>query len=119
MGLLIAGAVSGDLVLVYASIALAALALLLLLVAVVVWRHQLFGPRAADLGGVGGPAEQSAGGRTPRQPAPVQPQEWRDREPVSTPQPVSAARGPKSAREPIRGREPMPGRETRPADRPD
>src|SRR5580704_129631 len=47
MGLLIAGAVSGDLKLVYVSIGLAALALLMLIVGVMVWRDEIFGPAAS------------------------------------------------------------------------
>jgi hypothetical protein len=47
MGLLIAGAVSGDLKLVYVSIGLAALALVMLVVGVVVWRDEIFGPAAS------------------------------------------------------------------------
>ncbi len=46
IGLLIAGAVSGELTLVYVSIGLAALALLMLIVGVVVWRDEVFGPTA-------------------------------------------------------------------------
>ena len=42
MGLLIVGAVAGDLTLVYVSIGLAALALLMLIAAVVVWRDEIF-----------------------------------------------------------------------------
>jgi len=42
MGLLIVGAVSGDLTLVYVSIGLAALALLMLIAAVVIWRDEIF-----------------------------------------------------------------------------
>jgi hypothetical protein len=47
IGLLIAGAVSGKLLLVYVSIGLAALALLMLIVGVAVWRDEVFGPTAA------------------------------------------------------------------------
>jgi len=43
IGLLIAGAVSGDLSLVYVSIGLAALALLMLVAGVAIWRDQVFG----------------------------------------------------------------------------
>jgi len=47
IGLLIAGAVSGELTLVYVSIGLAALALLMLIAGVAVWRDEVFGPTAA------------------------------------------------------------------------
>ena len=50
IGLLIAGAVSGDLSLVYVSIGLAALALLMLVVGVAIWRDQVFGGKAAPAG---------------------------------------------------------------------
>ena len=46
IGLLVAGAVGGDLTLVYVSIGLAALALLMLIVFVAIWREQVFGPAA-------------------------------------------------------------------------
>ncbi len=47
IGLLIAGAVSGELTLVYVSIGLAAVALLMLIVGVIVWRDEVFGPTTA------------------------------------------------------------------------
>ena len=47
IGLLIAGAVSGELTLVYVSIGLAALALLMLIAGVVIWRDEVFGTTAA------------------------------------------------------------------------
>ena len=47
IGLLIAGAVSGELPLVYVSIGLAALALLMLIAGVAVWRDEVFGATAA------------------------------------------------------------------------
>ena len=47
VGLLIAGAVSGQLTLVYVSIGLAALALLMLIVGVAIWRDEVFGASAA------------------------------------------------------------------------
>ena len=47
IGLLIAGGVSGDLILVYVSIGLAALALVLLIAAVVIWRDEAFVARPA------------------------------------------------------------------------
>src|ERR1700735_559947 len=50
IGLLIAGAVSGELTLVYVSIGLAAVALLMLIVAVVVWRDEVFGPTRVEPG---------------------------------------------------------------------
>jgi len=46
IGLLIAGAVSGQLTLVYVSIGLAALALLMLIAGVVIWRDAVFGTTA-------------------------------------------------------------------------
>ncbi|MBO0838401.1 MAG: hypothetical protein J2P28_23180, partial [Actinobacteria bacterium] len=45
VALLIVGAVTGDLALVYVSIALAALALVLLIIGVAVYRDQVFGGR--------------------------------------------------------------------------
>jgi hypothetical protein len=74
IGLLVAGAVSGDLALVYVSIGLAALALLMLIVGVAIWRDQVFGPttsaaqaagagpasRVAEVTGSAGPAGNSA-----------------------------------------------------------
>jgi len=47
IGLLIGGAVSGELTLVYVSIGLAGLALLMLIVGVAVWRDEVFGSAAA------------------------------------------------------------------------
>ncbi len=48
IGLLVGGAVSGELTLVYISIGLAALALLMLIVGVAVWRDEVFGSPAAS-----------------------------------------------------------------------
>jgi ribonuclease E len=67
IGLLIVGAVAGELMLVYVSIALAALALLLLIVGVAVWRDNVFAHSARRDDrepvpvGAGGPAERAAG----------------------------------------------------------
>jgi predicted lipid-binding transport protein (Tim44 family) len=47
IGLLVAGAVSGSLLLVYLAIGVAALALLMLVIGVVIWREELFGDSAA------------------------------------------------------------------------
>lgn len=77
IGLLVAGAVSGDLALVYVSIGLAALALLMLIVGVAIWRDQVFGPTTSAAQAAGaGPASRVAevtggpGGRvTPPGPA--------------------------------------------------
>jgi hypothetical protein len=46
IGLLIGGAISGELTLVYVSIGLAALALLMLIAGVAVWRDEVFGSAA-------------------------------------------------------------------------
>jgi len=66
LGLLVAGAVSGTLVLVYVAIVLASLALLLLIVGVFIWRDEVFGPqgsRSARVGDATGGAERMAGGQ--------------------------------------------------------
>jgi len=47
IGLLVGGAVSGELTLVYVSIGLAALALLMLIIGVAVWRDEVFGSAVA------------------------------------------------------------------------
>ena len=61
IGLLVAGAVSGDLALVYVSIGLAALALLMLIVGVAIWRDQVFGPTTSAAQAAGaGPASRVA-----------------------------------------------------------
>jgi hypothetical protein len=63
VGLLVVGAVAGDLTLVYVSIALAAVALLLLIVGVAVWRDEVFASSARrderDLAAVGAVGQAS------------------------------------------------------------
>ncbi|MDQ2897991.1 MAG: hypothetical protein M3Y09_20560, partial [Actinomycetota bacterium] len=54
VGLLVAGAISGSLLLVYLAIAIAGVALLMLVVGVVVWRDEIFERASAD--GAGAPA---------------------------------------------------------------
>ncbi len=72
IGLLIAGAVSGHLRLVYVSIGLAALALLMLVVGVAVWRDRVFGGASAPRN-VARPDAYAAGapGRTSPGPDPA------------------------------------------------
>ncbi|MGB6456954.1 MAG: hypothetical protein WBH47_21005, partial [Streptosporangiaceae bacterium] len=72
VGLLVVGAIAGELALVYGSIALAALALLLLIVGVVIWRDGVFASSAQrderalePVGAVGQPGRPAAGPGTP------------------------------------------------------
>ncbi len=67
LGLLIAGAVSGTLMLVYLAIAVAGLALVLLITGVLVWRDEIFGKPTAAQSAVG---LQEVGAR-PEQEVPV------------------------------------------------
>jgi hypothetical protein len=89
VGLLVVGAVAGDLTLVYVSIALAAAALLLLIVGVAVWRDEVFASSARrderDLATVGavGHAGRGANG-------PGAVEDWPDR-PAARPGPAPAA----------------------------
>jgi hypothetical protein len=63
LGLLVAGAVSGTLMLVYLAIGVASLALLLLVVGVVIWRDEVFGRPAGDSrDGDEAPAPAACGG---------------------------------------------------------
>jgi len=57
LGLLVAGAVSGTLMLVYLAIGVASLALLLLIVGVVIWRDEVFGQPAGRVAGRGAGVE--------------------------------------------------------------
>ena len=89
VGLLVVGAIAGELALVYGSIALAALALLLLIVGVVIWRDGVFASSAQraeralePAGAVGRPGRPAAGPGTPA--------DRRDR-PAATPGPRPAA----------------------------
>ena len=89
VGLLVVGAVDGDLTLVYVSIALAAVALLLLIVGVAVWRDEVFASSAGrderDLAAVGavGHVGRAAAGRGA-------PEGWLDR-PAARPGPAPGA----------------------------
>ncbi len=85
IGLLIVGAVAGELALVYGSIGLAGLALLLLIVGVAVWRDEVFassgqrGERGLAAAGTVGQAARPAAG-------PGTAEDWRER-PSSAPGP--------------------------------
>ena len=110
IGLLIAGAVSGELTLVYVSIGLAALALLMLIVGVVVWRDEVFGPTAVAgkqttaagpelvsvpavlLSGAGGGASGAGGGASGAEDAADRPAAGRQGENVAAASRATAAR---------------------------
>ena len=49
IGLLVAGVIAGSLMLVAVSVGVAALAAMLLLIAVLVWRHEIFGSAAGEV----------------------------------------------------------------------
>lgn len=93
VALLIVGAVSGDLRLVYVSIGLAALALLLLIIGVAVWRDRVFGGEPAARGAARpGPAvagaeaaREEAARRPPPVPHPQAPQPPRASQPAQRP----------------------------------
>ena len=63
VGLLVAGAISGSLPLVYLAIAIAGVALLMLIVGVVVWRDEIFERASAD--GAAAPAGATASAEAP------------------------------------------------------
>src|SRR5262245_57351875 len=84
VGLLVAGAISGSLLVVYLAIGVAALALAMLIAGVVIWREEIFGEPAA--------VEQAARAAEPAEAADSAKEPVAARQPELTASP--AARGP-------------------------